>query len=379
MRISPALLEDFLRDYFFTTEFDLGSSGVECWTLGDLRRTAGPEGDALLAALDATPLDDTPSYGTPAARGAVADRWAGGDSGRVLISHGSSEALFLAMNALLDPDDEVVALRPAYHALDSVAAAIGCRVTPWRLRFEDGYAADLDELARLVTGRTRMVVVNFPHNPTGATITPAEQDRLVAICERAGAYLIWDGAFTELTHDGEPLPDPAARYPRALSFGTLSKAYGLPGLRFGWCIGDPALLAAFLPLRDRLTICLSPLVEAVATVAVRAADRLAKPRLEQARGNLARLERWAADRPAVRLVRPRGGVTGFPVLGVPDVDDFCHRLAEKRDTLLVPGSAFGEPAHVRLGFGGRSDLFAEGLSRLGEALAEDGSMGSSHA
>src|SRR5262249_43758034 len=159
---------------------------------------------------------------------------------------------------------------PIYPQLRAVAEAIGCRVRAWPLRAERGWRPDLEELERLVTPRTRMVIVNFPHNPTGATLTPAEQDALVAACARVGAYLVWDAAFGEVTYGAPPLPDPGSKYERAVSMGTLSKAYGLPGLRVGWCLAAPEVLEKMVRLRDYLTLHLSPLVE---LLAARALDR----------------------------------------------------------------------------------------------------------
>jgi capreomycidine synthase len=377
VRISPALLEDYLRDHYFTSRYDLGSSGVECWSFGELRTITGLD----LAPLDELSLDDSPSYGAAALREAVAARFGVADPGHVIVTHGSTEALFLAMNALLEPGDEVVTVSPAYHALWSVAEAIGCRVVPWALRAGKEFGADLATLPGLVTPRTRMVVANFPHNPTGAMITPAEQKELIEVCDRAGAYLIWDAAFAELVHDGPSLPDPTRDYERALTFGTLSKAYGLPGLRFGWCVAHPDVLASFLPLRDRLTICLSPLIEALALEAIRHGDVLVRRRLEQAQRNLVLLEEWAERMGnTVGWARPRGGVTAFPRLVTGDVDALCRRLARERGVLLVPGSCFSSPERVRLGFGGRTDLFAKGLDELGDLLTGVGvAAGTAHA
>jgi capreomycidine synthase len=368
MRMKPAALEDFLRAYYFTTTADLGSSGIRPWSMAELRDRFGWDP----AELDQLVLGDSDSYGDPPLRHALADRFAGGRAGRILVTHGSTEALFLAMASLLDPGDEVVVVTPGYHALSDVAEWLGCRLRPWRLDPGRGFAPDLGDLEAVVGPRTRMVVVNFPHNPTGVTLTPGQQRELVAIAARHGSYLLWDGAFTELTYGAPALPDPSGDYPRCLSFGTLSKAYGLPGLRVGWCIGDPAVLARLLPLRDRLTICLSPLVELVARSAVEALDLLRDDGLRRAGYNRDTLIGWAAERPGrVELVPPAGGVTAFPALpGCADVDGLCRRLGDDDKTLLVPGSCFGHPDRVRLGFGGDCADFTYGLDRLATALDE---------
>jgi capreomycidine synthase len=368
MKLRRAPLEDWMRDFYFDTTIDLGSSGVQCWTLAELR--------ALLAIghddLDAIALDDSPSYGSEALRRALAQRFADGDPTRVMATHGSTEAIFLAMNALLEPGDEVVVIDPGYHSLWSIAESIGCRLRRWRLRPEDGFTPDLDALRARITPRTRMVVVNLPNNPTGASLPAGLFDAFLGLVADSGAYLVWDGAFTELTHTGPPLPEPSLRYERCLSLGTMSKAYGLPGTRVGWCLGAPDLLARFLPLRDALTICLSPLTEFLAERAVVHADRILGIRRAQARRNLDTLTAWAdANAALVSLTPPDGGVTAFPSFhGVTDTEDLCRELGRDHDVLLVPGSGFGHPDRVRLGFGGDEKDFATGLHRLQTVLEQ---------
>ncbi|HEX2187828.1 MAG TPA: capreomycidine synthase [Longimicrobiaceae bacterium] len=365
MQLPPALLEEWMRRYYFDVDVDVGSSGVDDFTMPDLRRLLG----LTAADFDRVVFRDSMSLGGEELRQALADRWLGGDASRAMATHGSSEANFLLDHALLRPGDEVVVLDPGYPQLHAVAAAMGCVLKPWRLRREDGFAPDLDEARRLIGPRTRMVVVNFPHNPTGATLTAAQQDELIAACDRAGAYLLWDNAFAELAHDAPPLPEPALKYERAVSTGTFSKAYGLPGLRVGWCFATPEVLERMVRVRDYVTLHLSPLVEMVAERAVRGADRLLAERLGLARRNRAVAAAWAAEHPGrVEWVSPAGGVTAFPRLAVPDVDAFCHRLAREERVLLVPGSCFGHPRHVRLGFGRSTEALEEGLSRLSRLL-----------
>jgi len=275
------------------------------------------------------------------------------------------------MNALLRRGDEVVVLAPLYQQLHSIAGAIGCRLVRLPLAWDRGYVLDLDAAAALIGPRTRMIVVNFPHNPTGATLTVPQQQELIRLAARAGAYLVWDAAFGELTYEEPPLPDPGRFYERAITMGTLSKAFGLPGLRLGWCLAPPEVLAHFVRIRDYLTLHQSPLVELLARRVIENGDLVLAPRLRQAARNRRTLARWIDEQgELVRWVEPAAGVCAFPRLEqVADVDAFCRRLAAEHGLLLVPGSCFGCPRHVRLGFGGESSRVEEGLRRLGAALA----------
>ena len=368
MDVAPALLEYWLRDRYFTTEIDIGGSGVENFSFAELRELV----DLSHRELDQIVFRDSRSCGGPGLRLAIARRWGNGDPERVMATHGSSEALFLIMNALLRAGDEVVVLDPGYHSLSDLVAALGCQLSPWRLRFARQFAPDIAEAQRLITPRTRMVIVNFPHNPTGVTLTPDQQASLVRAAADVGAYLLWDSAFSEITYDDPPLPDVTLQYDRAISVGTLSKAYGLPGLRVGWCLAAPDVLERCVQLRDYMTLHLSPLVELIAQRAIEHADRLLAPRLSQARRNRAVLAGWIAHhRDVVEWVPPQGAVTAFVRFpGITDVDAFCQRLASAYGVLLVPGSCFHHPDHIRLGFGGPTSELEEGLARLSRALQE---------
>jgi capreomycidine synthase len=361
-----ALLESWMRDYYFAVEIDIGSSGVEDWSFAELRRLLGIE----LQDLDNIVFHDSQTLGGVALRQALAARWGGGDIGRVMATHGSSEANFLIMNALLDAGDEVVVTEPCYPQLYLIAEAKGCKLKKWPFRIERGFAPDVEECLELIGPRTRMIVLNLPQNPTGASVTAEEQAALIARAAQFGSYLVWDNAFGEITYDAPALPDPTRLYERALLMGTLSKCYGLPGLRVGWMAAAPEVLEECVRLRDYVTLHLSPLVELIAARAIAASELLVGPRREQARHNRAIVCEWLAARPhQLRWAPPQGGVTFFPELLVDvDVEDFCHRLAREAKVMLVPGVCFGSPRHVRLGFGGPTATLREGLARFGALL-----------
>jgi len=367
-QIPRAPLEDWFRDRYFTASVDISSSGVENYALGELREILG----ITTRELDETVFRDSPSVGAPALRAAVAARYAPGRSENVVVTHGSSEAIFLATAALVRPGDEVVVPGPGYHALVSTVTALGGRPRVWDLGSGEGFAADLDRLRDLLGTRVRAVIVNFPHNPTGVTLDRSAYGEFVELIARSGAYLLWDGAFTDLVYDAPPLPDPFLTVERCVSFGTLSKSYGLPGLRVGWAFAPRHVIADMVRLRDYLTIATSPLTESVATAAVLNADVLIGPRRAQAKANREFLTRWAHDHPdLVRCPVPGGGVTAFPrVIGVPNVTDMCAALAEDRGVLVVPGSCFGVPDRIRVGFGGPADEFAKGLTALSETVVK---------
>lgn len=364
--IAPALLENWLRDYYFTAEIDISSSGVEDFSLFQLREYIGITQEEL----DQVFFHDSQTLGGLGLRSAIAQRWGNGDPSRVMATNGSSEAIFLLMHTLLKPDDEVVVIEPCYPALVHIPESIGCRVKRWHLRFEEQFIPNLEELKNLVSPQTRLVVVNFPHNPTGASLSVEQLHELIEIVSTVGAYLTWDAVFAEITYDSSPLPDACLLYDKAISIGTLSKTYGLPGLRVGWCLAPPEILARCIHWRDYTTICLSPLVELIAQRVIEQANRLLNIRSQQARTNLGILKEWVErHQEFVEWVPPKGGVAVFPrLLGISNTETFCHTLMKDYGVLLAPGTCFQHPNHVRLGFGTSTANLKKGLERLSKLL-----------
>jgi capreomycidine synthase len=370
MDLALARLEDWMRLYYHNVDYDIGSSGVRDLTMRELRDICGFE----LSELDSLIFHDSEPLGGRRLRAALADRWTSGDAEQVMVTHGSSEAIYLVMHTLLKPGDEVIVVDPAYQQLYDIARSLGCRITPWGLRAGEGFAPDIPALRRLASSGPQMIVVNFPHNPTGVSVTREQQDELVAIAAATGAWLVWDNAFGEITHGGDRLPLPNARYDKCLSFGTLSKSYGLAGMRVGWCLASPALLAEMALLRDYIALYVSPVLEFFTERAVRNADKIVALQQEHARANLRLLLDWAGGLPdLVRVTPPWGGVTAFVEFpGLADATDLCRRLAEEHRVLLVPGSCFSDQFknYARLGFGGTAAELTSGLSRLERVLRE---------
>jgi capreomycidine synthase len=367
MRLRPAPLEDWLRDYYFTADIDISSSGVQPYSMAELRTKTG----LTQVDLDELVFDDGYSLGAPALRKEIACRWGDGDPCRVMTTSGSSEAISLVLMALLRPGDEVVVVEPGYHLLVEFVNGLGCEPRVWRLDPEQGWRPSLDELGALVTDRTRAIIVNFPQNPTGASIDDADLRRLIQVAEGAGAYLLWDAAFTDLVYDTEPLPYASSLYERGIGFGTFSKAFGLPGLRFGWCVAPPDVLADCVRIRDYTTLHVAPLIELLALRVLENAGAFLGPRLEQARVNRDIVGQWADAHPdLVSVAPPAGGVAAFPrLLPLSSTDAFCDDLFQHRGVLVIPGSCFGAPQHIRLGFGGPTRSLIEGLDRLTTAIS----------
>ncbi|UAA37217.1 capreomycidine synthase [Paraneptunicella aestuarii] len=365
MQLPKASLEHWMREFYFDCKMDLGSSGVATYTFGDLRKLLPID----LEKMDAISFDDSMTRGCDGLRQAIANRWGNGNLHNVMTANGSNEMLYHIMSTLLEPGDEVILLDPIYHALSTVAETKGCNIKYWKMEPEAGFIPAMDDFKSLLTENTKLVAVNFPHNPTGVTITREQQKELIKLVSEVDAYLVWDAAFEEMTL-GEQLPNPFLEYDKAISVGTLSKGYGLPGLRIGWCFASEEVIEHCVQLRDYTTLYISPLVEYVGQIAIENIDLLMAPKMKEAKDNLQQLTHWVEkNKDRVKWTNPQGSVSCFiKFKGVEDTEQFCRDLVNETGVMLVPGECFGYKGYCRLGFGASKASFDEGFGLLTDFL-----------
>ena len=292
----------------------------------------------------------------------------------VLITAGAAEANYLAIRQLLEPGDHMVTETPGWPQAEVLGRAIGARITTVARDENDGWRLPLDRLAEAVTPGTKLIFLSNPNNPTGRLMGAEELARVVEIAERAGAWLLVDEVYAGLEWDGPRAPSVAGLYERGITTGSVSKALGLQGLRTGWMIcRDPGLIMDAVILRENSSEIMNIMGEVIAEIALRP-ERLA-PALTKARAegleNLARLDAFVTATPGLHWVRPQAGLIGLARLpdGI-DSDDFARRLlAPPYRTFLLPGSAYDQPCHIRLGVGGGAEVrLEEGLARLARLL-----------
>jgi aspartate/methionine/tyrosine aminotransferase len=364
MRLPDFELERYFARWEFAAPYLLCSSDVEGWRMGELLQLADADGRERWERLS---LGYTESTGLPALREAIAGQYEGLAPEHVLTFAGAQEALFVLMNVALGPGDHAVVTWPGYQSLHEVARATGAEVTLLPLREEDGWRVDVDAVRRVLRPTTRMLVVNFPHNPTGALPDAASFRALCALCEARGILLFSDEVYRLLEHAPEErLPAAVEACGTGVSLGVMSKAFGLAGLRVGWlACRDARLLRRCAAFKDYTSICNAAPSEVLALIALRAREQVLARSRALLSENLALLDAFfARQADTFRWVRPRAGSVAFPRLlrGVP-VAEFCQALVEAEGVLLLPGDVYDFPGnHFRLGFG-RSNL-PEALARL---------------
>jgi aspartate/methionine/tyrosine aminotransferase len=333
--------------------------------------------DRSLSSLGLTVPDLTLLYGEhrgdPELRALIASQGEGLSADDVLITMGAAGALFIVSTALLGPGDHLVVVRPNYATNLETPWAIGCSVSFIDLTFEDGFRIGLDALAAAITPHTKLISVTCPHNPTGTVLSAWDLDRLVALARAHGCCLLVDETYRDLSF-GPMLPLAATRDPRVISVSSMSKAYGVPGIRAGWLIvRDPALKEIFLAAKEQMSICGSVIDEWIATQILRRRDELLSATMIEMRKRRALVLQWLAAEDRLECVSPEGGVVCFPRMREvpPDgFDAFYKRLLAEHGTYVGPGHWFDRPdSHFRLGFGwpAMSQLEA-GLASISKAL-----------
>lgn len=373
MDIQPFHTERFFAIHEFTAPYLLCASDCESLTVDELLRLAGASWESIGELW----LGYTESQGAPALRERIAALYTSVDPGWVIGLAAPEEGIFVTMHALLEPGDKVVVLTPCYDSLANVVEYLGCRVLRWRIAEAGGppdgpggWQLDLGELERLVTPDTRLVIANFPHNPTGYLPSHDEWQAIVHIVERAGAWLFSDEMYRGLEYDpAVRLTSGCDMYERGITLAGLSKTHGLAGLRAGWlALRDTSLRDRILGWKDYTTICASAPSEALAQIALQAGDVLVERSRRIIQDNLALAEPFFARwRDIFRWNRPQAGSVAFVGLRNRSARDFSDSLVAEQGVLLLPGTSLGaDDHHVRLGLGRRN--FRDGLERLNRYL-----------
>ncbi len=375
MKIETFALERWMTAWETKTPFDIAESGIFPMNARELlafepEQERGP----ILERLLDLRLGYSEAPGTLELRSLIAATYRETGPEEILVTTGAIEANFLLFNALLEPGDHVVAVYPAYQQLYSVPRAIGCDVALWKLRPETGFRFDLDELERLVTPRTRLIVINTPHNPTGSMLSADDLRRIDRLASSVGARVLSDEAYRWLEIPGsEPLAPPMRNLGSGnISVGTLSKPFGLPGLRIGWIAGPSDLVARCWATRDYVSLSPGKLNDALAVLAFKHREKIVERTRAIVGRNLETARAWFAGQAGVvSWTPPRGGLLSLMgyALDMPSLD-LANHLAEKYGVMLAPGSAFGIEHHLRIGIGQEPETFAEGLRRTSACFAD---------
>ena len=364
MRFAPFKIENFFRQHEFSAPYGISQSDSEPLTLDELLAYASPERRRQFETLW---LGYTETQGHPELRRAIANMHDGIDA-RDVIEVVPEEGVFLPMNSLLSAGDHVVAMQPSFQSLWEIARATGCELSFWQQRrTEDGWHFDVDELERLIRPDTRMLIINFPHNPSGCLPSRADFERVVKLARRQNLILFSDEIYRFTEHDaGLRLPSACELYERAIVLGGLSKCFGLPGLRVGWLITrDAGLSHELQEMKSYTTICGSAPSEILALIALENCEALCARSIDIVRENIDVCRRFFGRYPDLFWIAyPQcGTITLVELTADLPVGDFAAAALREAGVMVLPAEIMlFEGNYFRLGLGRRS--LPQALERL---------------
>jgi len=361
-------LETYFSRWEFNARFHLCASDMESMSVSELLKLAKEDDRASLEALR---LGYTETFGAPDLRAAIAATYDNIDQADVLTFAGAEEGIFAAMQALLTADDHAIVVTPNYQAAETVPGAI-CAVSGVALEADNNWALDVEKVRGALRANTKLLSINFPHNPTGKVISRETLNELVSLARERGLYLFSDEVYRLLERDETArLPQVCDLYERGLSLNVMSKAYGLPGLRIGWiATQDRDVLHRMERVKHYLSICNSAPSEILALIALRSANSILERNRKIIQENLALMNVFFAEfQHLFEWSVPDGGCIGYPrYLGEDGVEKFCQTLVEDAGVLLLPASVYRSDFtptpkdRFRVGYGRLNT--AEGLAAL---------------
>jgi len=291
-------------------------------------------------------------------------------AGHVATAAGASGANFLAIAALAGPGDEVIVERPGYDPHEGAARLVGAQVRHLNRSFEEGWAVDPDRLAHILTPRTRLVILSNSHNPSGALAKAEVLDRVAEVASRVGAYVMVDEVYLDSVYD-VPAESVAGRSDRFIATSSLTKSYGLSGLRSGWAVAEPGIAAAMNRVRDAVDAVGAFPAERLSLLAFQQLDRIRARARAILQKNMGALKAVVARHPSLRWVEPAGGAVAFPrIHGLDDAEPFVQILLDRYGIGVVSGRFFGCPEHFRVAVGGDPEILEPALEALDGALAD---------
>jgi aspartate/methionine/tyrosine aminotransferase len=365
----PFEMERMMSRFEQRVEYNLSESGVHPVSLHDLLSADTTALDRLMA----TELNYPHVNGKPELRDAIAAMYNGATRDNVLVTVGAIEANYITMHTLLDPGDEVVIMLPNYMQIWGIARNHGLAIKTFRLREDRGWSVDLDELAAAVSAKTKLIAICNPDNPTGYILTETEMAAIVDAADRVGAWILADEVYAGAERlSDEQTPSFYGSYDKVIAVGSLSKAYGLPGLRLGWAVGPPAVLDEIWARHEYTTLAATILSNELAALALSPAVRpgLIRRTRNYIRQGFPELKRWAGQHgETFSFVEPQAAAIAFIRYNLAiNSTELVNRLCAEQSVLVVPGDHFGMDNFLRISFGLPHDYLRPALARISDCL-----------
>ena len=373
MKIAPFGVEQWMNEWEVGAVSNLAETCVDSMTVSDLLDLSGRREDVTRQMIDLR-LSYGEIKGSDELLESIASLYEHAKPENVMVMNGGAAANFISLFTLVEPGDEVVSVYPTYQQLYSIPEALGAKVKLLKLKEEEGFLPNLDELEKLVTNKTKLICINNSNNPSGSLMNEAMLRRIVEIARSAGAWLHCDEVYRFMVHtEGVNIPSIADMYDRGVVSCSLSKCFALAGLRIGWLVGPTSFIDEVFSRRDYTTISCGRLDDLLGRIAIQNSDRIFARNLGIVRKCAAILDEWVKSEPRVTYVKPAAGTTAFLHYHY-DIasEDFCKRLYKKDGTFLLPGRCFGEEfdRYLRIGYAYSPDVLGDGLKKVSAFLRD---------
>jgi aspartate/methionine/tyrosine aminotransferase len=368
MELPPFKLEEFWKKYEFTAPYLLCCSDAESWTLDEILAMADPEAKRLWENLT---FAYTESPGLPLLRKEIARLYSKIEADQVFTFAGAEEGIYCTMRTLVKPGDHVVVIDPCYQSLSSLPQSLGAEMTSVPLDAKKGWRLDLSDVKKVFRPDTKLLILNYPHNPTGTLLEKEVYEGLIELCKERGAYIFCDEVYRYLEIDEKDrLPSIADAYEKGIALNVMTKSFGLAGLRIGWlATQDGEFLQKAGSYKLYTSICNSAPSEVLALIALRAKETILKRNREIMLGNLKILSSFMSRHSnSLSWEAPQSGTMAVVKLLLPvSVEEFVEELVEDMGVLIMPGNVFDLPGnYFRIGFGKKN--MVQALDRFEQFL-----------
>ena len=370
MKIKPFAVEEWMNAYEEGARFNIAETCVDSVSADELFALTGEDKDAFWRSFAARRLTYGDIEGAPALREGICGLYKTLKPHEVVTTHGAAGANHHVFYSLVEPGDRVISIMPSYQQLTSIPESFGADLHVMHLKKERGYLPDLDELRALCVPGTKLICVNNPNNPTGSLMSEELLRGIVEIAKSVDAWVLCDEVYRHLTQEDTWSVSIVDLYEKGISVSSMSKVFSLAGLRLGWIAAhDENLRRALLSHRDYDLISCGMFDEALATVALRNADKVLERNRGIVRENLAILDKWVESEPRISYVKPQCGTTALVYYDY-DLDsvEFCTRMYHETGAFVTPGACFEEEKSMRVGYANDRETLTAGLAAVSAFL-----------
>lgn len=367
MKINSSLMEPWFLQYE-NLPYNLAESGVDGQTLDELLKLTNTSTEDLLQ----ISLANNDTHGSLKLRKTIASFYENIDPEQILVTHGTTEAIFMYFHIRYQPKANVVIFAPGFEVLYQVPQYLGYEVRYLQLKPENNFRPDLDELSHLVDENTAVIILNNPHNPTGIIFNDTEIQTIINLAEKYNSEILADEHYRFVNYKNtDIIPSLINKSDKIVALGSTGKCFGCIGLRVGWIIGSPELINNCRDFKDYTTHTICAVNDFLAQVVLENWQKILPQYQQRIQHNLQQLRNLINQhQDLLDWIEPQGGIVAFPFFTDKSIktEDFVHQLAQKTGVFVLPGEAFAIPGHLRICLGVEPNTFSQALKLLSEFI-----------